>query len=206
MCTYICGPKFRSSLLLPWKIVSGWDVDFNHHLNYTVLVCSDTPIPVYFTFANYSSKDLIQLRTLKKNILSPPKKIPQMKYKKKGSLTRKRSLLPKGTARRITHSFGMLKFPCTPYNLHGIASSTTVLYICRSRMKTRPTASHLTPRPHVLTPTCSQAHSHGLCGTAEAFTSLSFHLNKEMTDPRVPCIYLSTDHKPNLLRSCDRSH
>lgn len=86
-----------------------------------------------------------------------------MKYKKKGSLTRKRSLLPKGTARRITHSFGMLRFPCTPYNLHGIALSTTVLYICRSRMKTRPTASHLTPRPHVLTPTCSQAHSHMVC-------------------------------------------
>lgn len=73
--TWVCGLMLRSTLLSPWITVSGWEVDLNRHSNYTELVCSDIPIPVHLTFANYSFKGLTQLGTLKKNI-PPPKKKP----------------------------------------------------------------------------------------------------------------------------------
>lgn len=144
---------------------------------------SDIPIPVYFTFAYYFFKDLTQLRTLKKNIPQPSQKNPQRKYKNKGSLTRKSSQLPKGTARRKTSPFGMLKFQCIFKNLHAIASSPTTLYIWRTRMERQPTAPQPTPRPHVLIPNSIRAHCHGLCGTAEAVTSFppSFVTRKWLT-------------------------
>ena len=181
--TCVCGLKFRSTILSPWILVSGWEADLNHDLNYTIRVDSDIPIPVYFTFAYYSFKDLTQLRTLKKNIPQPSQKNPQRKYKNKGSLTRKSSQLPKGAARRRTSPFGMLKFQRIFKNLHATASSPTTLYICRTRMETHPAAPQPTPRPHVLIPNSVRAHCHGLCGTAEAVTSFppSFLTRKWLT-------------------------
>lgn len=100
--TWVCGLMLRSTLLSPWITVSGWEVDLNRHSNYTELVCSDIPIPVHLTFANYSFKDLTQLGTLKKNIPPPQKKAPQRKCKNKGHLTSRHSQLCKGAPRRRT--------------------------------------------------------------------------------------------------------
>lgn len=103
--TCVCGLKFRSTSLPAGGSVSGWEANLNPCLNYTVLVCSAILIPVYFTFAKDSFKDLTQLSTHRKNIPTTHTKTNKNRntYTHKGDTTTKaNSQLSKGTARRAT--------------------------------------------------------------------------------------------------------
>ena len=168
--TCICGLKFRSSFLSPWIFVSGWEADLNHGWSYTIVVCSNTPIHVYVTFANYSFEDLIQLRTPKKNNHNPPPKPHKGGGVRAEAASLERALSFPRELLGAGHLLYKAQVPMHFYNIYAAASSCTALDICRTNGDTsRGTTAH--PRPHVLIPNCSQAYGHGLRGTAGAVTS-----------------------------------